>query len=249
MLFRWLLNDLPDELRSAWRLVHADLLTWLLLSVAMGLLAAMTRSAESVRPEFGLAGAVFALFVVTLVVVKFDAADRGLRAGPAEVLRCLLRRGLLLFPAVLASVGLSTLAGMAVRTVAGEALASHEHGALLATTLGIAVYVAILTRFSFVPMLVLLGRPHSPEAAPRRITRWAGALVGSLPESARMTRGRWPRLLPYVLVLSAAPPRAIVATQWLPLLLALWQMIQLLAQAALFRHYRGRAEGPPGTSP
>jgi hypothetical protein len=249
MLFRWLLHDLPDELRAAWRLLRADLPTWILLSVATGMLAATARSAESMRPEFALAGAVFALFVVTLVVVKLDAADRGQRAGPAEVLQYLLRRGLLLVPALLASVGLSTLAGMAVRYVSAEALAGREHGALFSTTLGIAVYVAILARFSFVPMLVLLGRPPAEQTPPARVPGWAGILMGSLPRSVRMTSGRWPRLLPYVLVLSASPPGANVATPWLPLVLALWQMVQLLAQAALFRHYRGRADRTPGPLP
>jgi hypothetical protein len=138
---------------------------------------------------------------------------------------------------------------MVISFVAAEALASREHGPLFATTLGIAVYVAILTRFSFVPMLILLGRPQAPGAPAGPVPGWAGVLLKSLPESVRMTSGRWPRLLPYVLVLSAAPPMATVAVPWLSLLLALWQMIQLVAQAALFGHYRGREEGTPGVSP
>ncbi len=245
MFFRWLLADLPRDLRTAWRLLRTDLSTWLVLSAAFGALGALTVSSDA-GPQLALPSALLALLLVTLVVLKFDAADRGTHVRLSQAGRCFARRGLPLLLSALFSVGLCILVGTAVRHVALAALSNRPHADALAVTAGILAYVATLVRFCFVPFLVLLEQPGESEASSGALRNPFPAVLRSLRLSVRLTRGAWLRLTPYVLVLSASPPTTGLTMPTLPAILALWQMAQLLAQAALFGHYRSRTALPEG---
>ena len=242
MFIRWLVTVFPREMSRAWQTMRPALAVWLVLSVALALLASVTT--RTVSTDLALAQAAASLLVLVAIAWALDCSETGRALDMGELFSLYLRR----VPALLGygalAFGLCTAAKALTLIAVVMILGGSDGGLVAARGLSLVVYLTLLVRFCFFPFLVVLAERGDfatliSEAG--GVARPAAQLAWPLFVSDRLAQGRRWRLLPYVMLISFAPGLVwSLSGQGTILGLAGAEMFAFMSYAGVFSYYRER---------